>query len=149
MRLTLAFFVVFSLSLTGGDQVFAENNVQQEEAFSVVLPNGFFISKKSPVEDFDIHTIEKNGKPYVMIYVGNQPSFPMKKRLLRSEEGIVFSSDSVKIYSVFVSGNLASREILIKIKNDQWPQYIHAWTVFQTQESVPLAEKILFSIKTK
>ncbi|NCV87532.1 MAG: hypothetical protein EBW14_17095, partial [Oxalobacteraceae bacterium] len=35
-----------------------------------LLPEGFAILKESPVEDFDLYTISKNGRSYLRMYLG-------------------------------------------------------------------------------
>jgi hypothetical protein len=145
-RPMVVLLVAAFLSLAGGSQVFAGNNEWQEELFSLVLPDGFTIDKRTPVEDFDIYTIEKAKKPYVIIYVGNHPDFP-KREKTETEDVVLFTANDIKIYSIFASDGLISHEMLIRIKDGvlRGQQYIHAWTVSPPKGSLSRADKIFFS----
>jgi hypothetical protein len=127
--------------------MYAENVDAQEEFFSISFPEGFSIQKTSPVEDFDIYSIVRDGKPYVMIYQGNQPDFPAIKNI-KKKESTVFSAETLKIYSIWDGNNLFSRELIIKIQDDNWPQYLHAW-IQPHSGDILLADRILLSLKIR
>jgi len=49
--------------------------LNKAEKFALYTPTGFNVTKSSPVEDFEIYTVEEKGRPYLSIYLGNHPSF--------------------------------------------------------------------------
>lgn len=122
---------------------------QKFEHFSMSLPNGVVVKKASPVEDFEIYTLEKNGQAYLNIYVGNQPSFP-KRSAAAQEVTTKFSSGDVQIVSFWRSNKLSKMELLLRLEKQGWPTYLHAWiSDGLSPEELGMAEAMLMSIDTR
>jgi hypothetical protein len=100
-------------------------NVMLSEAFTVVTPLGFELSKPSKQMDFDIYEVRKGATPYVKIYVGNFPTFPTEGEA-RTEPAKPVAHDSAKI--VHPSG-LTTEEFLLPTNKPDWPRAIHAWAL--------------------
>jgi len=119
------------------------------ENFAVSTPEGFSIKKSSPVEDFNIYSIEKNGKTYVLIYLGNHPDFPRRARG-DQEATTKLNVGDVQVISIWRDKKLLKKEMLIKLATQGWPNYIHAWTTDGLVSSdMVIAENILMSIDTQ
>jgi hypothetical protein len=117
--------------------------------FSIVLPGGFHVAKASPVEDFEIYTVSKDGTPYVKVYVGNQPDFPNRKAPSDGDRAVL-ETKQLRMVSQWSNNKLVDREVLVDIgRANGWPQYIHAWTVEGPDARIYLADRILVSLKVK
>lgn len=95
------------------------------EAFTVVTPLGFSLSKPDKQMDFDIYEVRKGAIPYAKIYVGNFPTFPTEGAT-RTAPAKPIVSDSAKI--VHPSG-LTTEEFLLPTRKTDWPRAIHAWAL--------------------
>jgi hypothetical protein len=142
-------FFVGLLILFVMKSVFAEELIAQKaEKFDFYTPKGFSINKSSPTEDFDIYSIESKGKQFLSIYLGNHPSFP--KSTANVGAMTMFDAGSVKIASQWINGRLAKREVLIKISERGWPNYLHAWTSSGLDDSeIEVADAVLMSLNTQ
>jgi len=146
----MKYLIIGSFFLTALHIALADDLIKQKvEKFSILTPNDFAIKKLSPVEDFDIYSIGKNGRPYVSIYLGNHPSFP-RNSAGTGETITTFKTDNVQIISIQNNGKLAKKEILIKLTTQGWPGYIHAWIIDDlTPTDIKMADDILMSIDTQ
>jgi hypothetical protein len=146
MKSLLCFLLLTLASVTS--EVLA-TTVNEQKHFSLQLPQGFQVAKTSPVEDFEMYTISKGTQPYLYIYVGNQPSFP-KTENSHGDEVSELAGPNVSIRSEWKGVQLVGREILFSVSNaNGWPTRIHAWTARLLSPQVQVADRILFSIKTK
>jgi hypothetical protein len=119
----------------------------KQEHFSVSLPKDFHVAKTSPVEDFDIYSISRGDTPYVMVYVGNHPTFPRQPPSGENEHAML-EAQHLRMFSEWSHDTLVRREILVGLpEGNGWPQYIHAWTAPGSAEAVRLADRILVSLK--
>ena len=119
----------------------------RQSHFTVMLPEGFSILKESPVEDFDLYTISKDGRVYVRMYLGNHPAYPQRPSLPDSDL-VEFKFGKVQITSEWRSGVLAGREWRLGISgNEGWPSVLHVWTVVDTPMEVVIADRIVSSIR--
>jgi hypothetical protein len=100
-------------------------NVMVAEAFTVVTPPEFELSKPDKQMDFDVYEVRKGATPYVKVYVGNFPTFPTEGET-RTEPSKPISRDSAKI--VHPSG-LTTEEFLLPTNKADWPRAIHAWAL--------------------
>lgn len=149
-KLTLKSLLVLALltltSITSGTPA---TEVNDQEHFSVQLPDGFRVVKASPVEDFEMYTISKGAQPYLYVYVGNQPAFPKRMGSAGSDVSEL-EGPNVSIRSEWKGAQLLGRELLFKVANPKgWPTRIHAWTAQLQSSQVQVADRILFSMKTK
>jgi hypothetical protein len=129
--------------------MFAETIETKTDYFTVLLFDECSIIKTSPMEDFDVYVIEKNGKEYVKIYVGNHPNFPIIRNV-KDNDITDFTVSNVKILSAWKGNVLISKELFVQIKENDWPQYIHAFTVQNlSKEDILLADKIISSLKIR
>ncbi len=122
------------------------SSMVQKQYFSLILPKGFQIADTAPMMDFDVYTVTKDGKPFVGIYVGNQPKFP---RFTASAESTVtyLKAPGFEMVSLWEKDRLAGREILVELNASHgWPARIHAWTAQLPLDQMAIADKILSSI---
>ena len=123
------------------------DEVSRQSHFSVQLPEAFKILKESPVEDFDIYTIAKEGRVYVRMYLGNHPDFP-KRATLPDSELTEFEFGNVHGIAEWRGGALLGRELRLEISaKGGWPAVLQVWTTAQTPEEVAVADRILSSLK--
>ncbi|MCL2656181.1 MAG: hypothetical protein FWD62_01965 [Betaproteobacteria bacterium] len=116
---------------------------------AITTPSGFLVKASSPVEDFEIYSIQKNGRPYVSVYIGNQPGFP-KKIASGHELQTRLYSDGLQVISIWRAGKLIKRELLIRLSQKKWPNYLHAWIVDDlTSGEIEIADMILMSIDAR
>ena len=106
------------------------------------------MTKRSPVEDFDVYSIARGKQTFVSIYLGNQPHFPRTTgaaNMVASK----FQARDVQMISRWANNKLMGREILIKLgTKDGWPAFLHAWTADLPPEMVITADQILSSLET-
>lgn len=117
--------------------------------FSIDVPKGFKLVKKSPVEDFYVITISKDDRVYVGVYVGNNPSYPS---IEKTEDTQIEESKlgDVEIISQWKGDKLLHKEMKIKLANkENWPQFLHVFFGDVTKDEVMVAEKIVSSLKLK
>ena len=122
--------------------------VKHETFFQVTLPKGFEMTKRTPVEDFEIYSIASENRTFVSIYLGNQPHFPHTPG---SENEIVarFQTRDVQMISRWVNNQLVGREILINLGTKVgWPAFLPAWIADLPPAMLPSAEQVLFSLAT-
>jgi hypothetical protein len=125
----------------------------REDYFEVTLPEGFEISKQSPVEDFQLFRISRRNQLFVTIYIGNWPMFPA----LKASNGVTattFRSPNCEMNSLWGPDGLRGREILIKSSRTSdrpspWPTRLHAVTANLDPHDVRIADQILSSIISK
>jgi len=145
LSLSLLFVCLTLTSFTSGAFALI---LSEQEHFSVQLPEGFQIVKASPGEDFEVYTISKGTQPYLYVYVGNQPTFPKTNpggNEISELEGL-----NISIRSEWKGGELIAREVLFKMPDIKgWPTRIHAWTARLAPPQLQVADRILFSLKTK
>jgi formylglycine-generating enzyme required for sulfatase activity len=141
------FYVVLSFVFLTWSAVMFASTIEKREAFFVVsLPEGFTLKKTSPLHDFDVYKIEKDGLQYAGIYVGNQPGFPILKDIVGAKH-ILSKEGKAKTSSVWKGDVLVAKEILTKLEEQEWPMYVHAWTTLALPpEKALLANKILSSM---
>ncbi|ALL12807.1 hypothetical protein [Caulobacter henricii] len=99
--------------------------VMLSEAFAVVSPEGFSLSKPDKQMDFDIYEVRKGATPYVKIYVGNFPTFPTEGEE-RAAPSKPIVRDSARI--THPSG-LTTEEFLLPTTSKDWPRAIHVWAL--------------------
>lgn len=117
------------------------------DGFSVMLPRGIDVAKKSPVEDFDVYEFRKDGVTFLNAYVGNQPKFPSEGFKGCKEEAGAFKGFPERTLRKQTT-TTASREILIDIsRNAAWPQFVHLWYVGLPLQTAKLADDIIGSIE--
>jgi hypothetical protein len=97
-----------------------------QEHFAVQLPPGFTITKRAPVEDFEIFTVAKQDVPYVLIYVGNQPRFPSAEPSA-TQHVTTLQGPGIEMCSTWENDQLVGREVLLKLTDSGWPARLHAW----------------------
>jgi hypothetical protein len=121
--------------------------LSRQSHFTVILPEGFSILKESPVEDFDLYTISKDGRAYVRMYLGNHPAYP-KRSALPDSDVVEFEFGKVQVTSEWRSGVLAGREWRLGIsENEGWPSVLHVWTVVDAPGEVAVADRIVSSLR--
>jgi len=111
--------------------------------FQLALPESGVINKSTPAEDFDIYTVTVDKKDVIKIYVGNAPSL---KDITRGAN-TAFMANNVAIYSSFQDDQLRRRDIVIKLREKDWPMFIHAWTIEGTPQEVSVADQILMGLR--
>ena len=121
--------------------------ISRQSHFSVLLPDGFKILKESPLEDFDIYTIAKEGRVYVRMYLGNHPDFP--KRVTSPDSEVTeFEFGNVRANTEWSAGVLMGRELKLGISSKRgWPAVLHVWTTAETPGDVAVADRIVSSLK--
>lgn len=132
--------------------VFADFKEVQEDFFKITVPEEFTITKTTPAGDFDIFIIKNSIRPYVGIYVGNQPNFPKNSNRSTPSESKTFQANDVKIISHWKQNTLLAKETLIQlplISGPSWPMFIHAWISDLSSDEVLLADKILMSLEVR
>lgn len=123
------------------------DEISRQSHFSVHLPDGFTILKESPLEDFDIYTIARDGSVYVRMYLGNHPDFP-KRVTLPDSEVAEFEFGNVRANTEWRAGVLMGRELRLAISSKRgWPAVLHVWTTAETSADVAVADRIVSSIK--
>ena len=120
-----------------------------EDYFEVTLPEGFEISKQSPVEDFEMFRISRRNRLFVTIYVGNWPEFP----ILKPSSAVIatrFETADCAVISLWAADGLRGREILLKSNRTHgWPTRLHAITANLGPGDMRKADQILSSIVSK
>jgi hypothetical protein len=148
-RLTILAVVVIALANLSFRTQASSGEVTREDYFEVTLPEGFEISKRSPVEDFELFRISRHNQLFVTIYIGNNPQFPH----LKASEGIsprTFRTADCEMNSLWGSDGLRGREILIKsIRTHGWPTRLNAVTANVDPRDMRFADQILSSIVSK
>jgi len=114
------------------------------EAFTVVAPLGFELSKPSKQMDFDIYEVRKGVTPYVKIYVGNFPTFPTEGKA-RTEPAKPIARDSAK---VFHPSGLTTDEFLLPTNKPDWPRAIHVWAL-EVPNDQDTANRIASDVKVR
>jgi hypothetical protein len=123
------------------------DEISRQSHFSIRLPEGFAILKESPVEDFDLYTISKNGRSYLRMYLGNHPDFP-KRSTLPDSDVVEFEFGKVRVSSEWRTGVLAGREWRLEIsENEGWPSVLHVWTVVDAPADVAVADRIVSTLR--
>jgi len=139
-------FALLYLVVRGVD---AADITSKNETFSVTFPEGFSIVKASPVEDFEIYRISKGTRAFVVVYIGNQPTFP-KQVASPTSQVRMLSANGVQILSEWQSTVLIHRELLVDFgAGSRWPASLHAWTSVTTPSDVVVADQILLSIHAR
>lgn len=123
------------------------DELSRQSHFFVRLPEGFSILKESPVEDFDLYAISKEGRIYVRMYLGNHPDYP-KRAVLPDSDVVEFEFGKVRVTSEWRSGVLTGREWRLGIsENEGWPSVLHVWTVVNAPAEVAVADRIVSSLR--
>jgi hypothetical protein len=109
-----------------------------------MVPKGVKVSKTYPMEDFDLYTCSQRGVTILNFYVGNSPSFPGANN---STAGITETTvNGMQTKDLRRSGdNTNSRETLIKLSAETWPQYVHFWYSELSQIKSETADSIIIS----
>lgn len=144
-RISLCCVALFSFCLGMGQG--RADEISRQSHFSVHLPDGFKILKESPLDDFDIYTIAKDGRVYVRMYLGNHPDFP--KRVTSPDSEVAeFEFGNVRAKAEWRAGVLMGRELRLGLSSKVgWPSVLHAWTTAETPGEVVVADRILSSLK--
>ena len=145
----LWFFMIILLNcLQPGSLLRSEEvRVEKLEHFSLDLPAGCTIKKMPSPSDFDVYSVTRNEVKLVGVYVGNAAHFPTLTAIA-PQEAVRMDAGLVTMVTLWNGSALQQREILVKTGITQgWPHAIHAWTVKLPAEEVPLAERILSSLK--
>ena len=131
-------------SRTAANPVLKPANVLLGEAFTVVTPPGFALSKPDKGVDFDIYEVRKGATPYVKIYVGDFPAFPTEGET-RTAPAKPLVRDSAKV--VHPSG-LTTEELLLPTGKADGPRAIHAWAL-EVPGDQDVANRIAADVKVR
>ncbi len=145
----LRLFVIILLHcLQPGSPLRAEEvRVEKLEHFSLDLPAGCTIQKLPSPSDFDLYSVTRNEVKLVGVYVGNAAHFPTLTATA-PQEAVRLDAGLVTMVTLWAGTVLLRREILVKTGITQgWPHAVHVWTAELPAEQVPLAERILASLK--
>lgn len=128
----------------------ADGQAFHAEGFSLVLPDSVVTDKQSPVEDFDIYRFKMGDDLILSAYAGNQPSFPPDQA--KGKPGTTESASTIhgcrsqKIVFAGDTGQIESH-ILVQLRKQGWPEFVHFWYPSTTPGQTSLAEKIVSSVK--
>jgi hypothetical protein len=103
------------------------------DGIALRLPEDAIVTKKTPVQDFNIYTVTYQKKTLLRVYEGNAPSFPTDAFTKReADKGERQEKLGVVVRSVQkVTKGGYSREVLVDIsaksKAPGWPVFFHLW----------------------
>jgi hypothetical protein len=143
MQHTIYLLLMSALVMTGGKKTF------QADGFSVTIPDTVDVTKRSPVEDFDIYVFALQGRPFLSAYAGNHPSFPSSdaKGSSRAAEPSKFINDCPSQTILTKKDGVPEWHVLIHLRTGGWPEYLHFWYTNTEPEQTALAEAIISSTK--
>lgn len=121
------------------------------EHFSLLIPRDAEITKKTPVEDFDIYEVTYKGSRILNAYVGNQPSFHSSSDVAsltaeqeedRTQRG--YRTQSARTQS---ADGRVSRQVLFDLSRQKrdWPQFIHFWYSELSPDMAIISDEIIAS----
>lgn len=105
-------------------QTIAEDWKDYGRYFGIELTEGVSVAAESPVEDFILYRFEKQRRALLTVYVGNTPERPVP-----AVDASVFEAGGVRVVSKWDrEGKLLRRDWFVRLCQQGWPQYLHAFT---------------------
>lgn len=135
--------------LPGCSQPKGELKAYAGVGFSYSYPSDLSVSTKSPVEDFEIHTLtQDDGNVVLQMYVGNSPDFPTEEADESVDESTTTSGLAARSMARARDDGLREREVLLDLSSsNDWPQYIHCWYDSLSPELAATADAIIESVE--
>lgn len=135
--------------LPGCTQPKGELKAQVGEGFSYSYPRDLSVSTKSPVEDFEIHTLTQgDGNVVLQMYVGNSPDFPTEEAGESVGESTTPSGLAARSVARARNDGLREREVLVDLSSgNDWPKYVHCWYDSLSPELAAAADAVIESVQ--
>ncbi|MDY0014093.1 MAG: hypothetical protein RBS40_14545 [Rhodocyclaceae bacterium] len=133
--------LLLASTMIANAQTMAEDRKDHSRYFGIELTEGVSVAAESPVEDFILYRFEKQRKVLLTVYVGNTPERPIS-----AVDATVFEAGGVRVVSKWDrKGKLLRRDWFVRLCQQGWPQYLHAFT----GEDARAGDRLASSLKVK
>jgi hypothetical protein len=114
-----------------------------DSSYGVRVPVGVSVSRSRPVEDFDLYLFTRQSEgqqPILIAYVGNHPDI---KRLPSESQSPAAKRKQRQCWEDQLGRGC---EVLVRLPEQNWPQYVHFYYEGLSPKYARLADQIIRSL---
>lgn len=119
------FFAITGVILALGCMALAQTKTYEGWGFTIQIDPQIQVSKKSPVEDFELYTFMYDGREILHAYAGNHPSFGKEAPQSAKEARSALRNLQVRRLDWRDTSQSECAEVLMSFGADHLPAYLH------------------------